>query len=91
MQSDVPRSLGPMMLLALACPCLMPYSWKNGKVRTGCPLDRTLVDQNIDILTCFLLVEISFLLENCLLFVLCGSERPVCDEEKVIFSLGQEK
>lgn len=90
MQRDVPRSLGLTMLLALSCPCLIPYSWKKG-VRIECPLDRTLADQSIDISKWFILVKIIFLLESCLLFVLCGSERPVCDEEKVIFSLEQEK
>lgn len=33
LQGDVPSILGLTVLLALACPCQMPCSWRKGKVR----------------------------------------------------------
>jgi len=47
---DGPSSLGLTMLLALACCCLIPHSWRKGKVGNWVrsPLVRRLVDQSTD-------------------------------------------
>lgn len=72
LQGDVPSSLGLMMLLALACPCLIPCSWRKWKVRhwVRSPLVRTSVDQSVDILRWLLLAKVYFLVWE--LLVVCA-------------------